>query len=125
MERGEKTSPWPVFVALGVATAEAGVLFGAIPLAVGGVLMFGWSCAGMVREAGYAESVWRPLRYVGAVVGGVAGVTWVARSGTLTPGTVVGVAAVDGIAARAVVVLAAGVMLVVAGYAGPVVVSRR
>lgn len=125
METGEKTSPWPLFVALGVASAEAGVLFGAVPFAVGGVLLFGWSCAGMAHEAGYAEDRWRPLRYVGALVGAAAAVTWVTRTETLTPAAVVDVATADGIAARAAVVLVAGVVLVVAGYGGPLVASRR
>lgn len=54
-------SPWPLFVALGLPIAELGLLFGIIPLAVGGVLLFGGSIAGMVTESGYASTAWRAL----------------------------------------------------------------
>ncbi|QLG60536.1 DUF7541 family protein [Halorarum salinum] len=57
-------SPWPLFVALGLPIAELGLLFGIIPLAVGGVLLFGGSIAGMVTESGYASTAWRALAVV-------------------------------------------------------------
>ncbi len=59
-------SPWPVFVALGIPIAEVGIVFGLFPLAVGGLLLFGGSAAGMATEAGYAGTPWRAL--VGAAV---------------------------------------------------------
>ncbi|WP_313692792.1 DUF7541 family protein [Halorarum halobium] len=54
-------SPWPLFVALGLPIAELGLLFGLIPLAVGGVILFGGSIAGMLAESGYAGTAWRAL----------------------------------------------------------------
>lgn len=57
-------SPWPLFVALGLPIAELGLLFGIIPLAVGGVVLFGGSVAGMVAESGYASTAWRALAVV-------------------------------------------------------------
>ncbi|MFB6087039.1 MAG: cox cluster protein [Haloarculaceae archaeon] len=54
-----RASPWPVFVAGGLAVSELGLLFGSFVVAVGGLLVFGGSVAGMVEEAGYARSAWR------------------------------------------------------------------
>lgn len=60
-------SPWPLFVALGLPIAELGLLFGLVPLAVGGLLLFGGSVAGMLRESGYVETPWRALVVVAAL----------------------------------------------------------
>ncbi|WP_396610268.1 cox cluster protein [Haloferax sp. S1W] len=54
-------SPWPVFVALGIPLSELGLLFGIFPLAVGGLLLFCGSIAGMLKESGYVESTMRSL----------------------------------------------------------------
>jgi len=59
-------SPWPVFVALGIPIAEIGILFDVLPVAVGGLLLFGGSAAGLATEAGYAKTPWRAL--VGAAI---------------------------------------------------------
>ena len=59
-------SPWPVFVALGIPIAEIGILFDLLPVAVGGLLLFGGSAAGLATEAGYAKTPWRAL--VGAAI---------------------------------------------------------
>jgi hypothetical protein len=58
-----KASPWPVFVALGFVIAEVGVVLGLFPIAVGGLLLFGGTVAGILSEAGY---VGRPARSLGA-----------------------------------------------------------
>ena len=65
-EQYRMASPWPVFVALGIPIAEVGIIFGLFPIAVGGLLLFGGSAAGMATEAGYAKTPWRGL--VGAAV---------------------------------------------------------
>ncbi|MFB6196326.1 MAG: cox cluster protein [Haloplanus sp.] len=54
-------SPWPPFVALGIPIAELGILFDVFAVAVAGLLLFCGSLTGMIREAGYVETVWRPL----------------------------------------------------------------
>mgnify|MGYP000010954702 FL=1 len=56
-----RASPWPVFVALGIPIAEVGIVFGLFPIAVGGLLLFGGSAAGLATEAGYAKTPWRGL----------------------------------------------------------------
>ncbi|MDS0298222.1 cox cluster protein [Halogeometricum sp. S1BR25-6] len=60
-------SPWPIFVALGIPVSEIGILFDLFPVAVGGLLLFSGSVAGMTRESGYSETPWGPL----AVLGGI------------------------------------------------------
>jgi hypothetical protein len=64
-------SPWPVFVALGIPIAELGILFDLFPLAVGGLILFCGSVSGMLQEAGYASSPWRPLAALAVVLVGV------------------------------------------------------
>ncbi|MBB6645945.1 DUF7541 family protein [Halobellus ruber] len=65
-EQYRRASPWPLFVALGIPIAEVGIVFDLFPIAVGGLLLFGGSAAGMATEAGYAKTPWRAL--VGAAV---------------------------------------------------------
>jgi hypothetical protein len=67
-------SPWPIFVALGIPVAELGILFDVFVVAVGGLLLFCGSVTGLLREAGYAKTAWRPLAVFAVllfVVGGV------------------------------------------------------
>lgn len=61
-------SPWPVFVALGLALSEIGVFIGLFPVAVFGLILFGGSVAGILTESGYAERPWPTLVGVGAVL---------------------------------------------------------
>ncbi|MFB6189124.1 MAG: cox cluster protein, partial [Halapricum sp.] len=58
-------SPWPVFVALGFALAEVGIFLGIFPVAVGGVLLFGGTIAGILTEAGYVTNLWKTTMLVG------------------------------------------------------------
>ena len=118
-------SPWPLLVALGAVTSEIGVLFGFLPVAVGGVLLFGGSCAGVLTDAGYAETVWRPLASVGLLVGAVATFVWAVRTPTLTLRALRTTATSDPFAVRAAVVLGAAVVLVAVGVAGTAVETRR
>jgi hypothetical protein len=65
-----KASPWPLFVALGFVISEVGVVLGVFPIAVGGLLLFGGTVAGILREAGYVERPWRSLGVFGAILVG-------------------------------------------------------
>jgi hypothetical protein len=65
-------SPWPVFVALGLALSEIGVFIGLFPVAVFGLLLFGGSVAGILTESGYAERPWPTLLVVGGALAGIA-----------------------------------------------------
>ena len=68
-EQYRRASPWPLFIALGLPIAEIGVLFGLVPLAVGGLLLFVGSVAGIVQESGYVERPVRPRGSMGAQIG--------------------------------------------------------
>ncbi|MFB6096776.1 MAG: cox cluster protein [Haloferacaceae archaeon] len=63
-----RASPWPLFVALGLAVGELGILFNLFPVAVGGLLLLCGSVAGMGTESGYASTPWRALVVCGVVV---------------------------------------------------------
>lgn len=67
-EQYRRASPWPLFIALGLPIAEIGVLFGLVPLAVGGLLLFVGSIAGIVQESGYVERPWNLLVGLGGVL---------------------------------------------------------
>ncbi|RLM59390.1 cox cluster protein [Halobellus sp. Atlit-31R] len=60
-EQYRMASPWPLFIALGIPIAEIGILFSLFPLAVGGLLLFGGSVAGMATETRYAQTPWRAM----------------------------------------------------------------
>lgn len=112
-------SPWPLFVALGLALSEVGVFLGLFPVAVGGILLLGGSVAGILRESGYVAEPWGALVYLGALFA-VAGavVVWTQLDGGSLaavldqPGGAVG---------RGLAVTIAGVMLLLAGSTGSVV----
>jgi hypothetical protein len=67
-EQYRRASAWPLFVALGLPIAEIGVLFGLVPVAVGGLLLFVGSIAGIVQESGYVEQPWNLLAGLGVVL---------------------------------------------------------
>lgn len=62
------SSPWPLFVALGFALSELGIFLALVPLAVGGLLLFTGSVAGIIREAGYTEQPWGTLGILGLIL---------------------------------------------------------
>lgn len=57
-----RSSPWPLFVAVGLAISELGIVFPSLPLAVGGLVLFVGSVAGILTESGYVS---RPLHVIG------------------------------------------------------------
>jgi hypothetical protein len=64
-DRYRMASPWPVFVALGFVLSEIGIFLGVLPVAVGGVLLFGGSIAGILTESEYVENLWKTTVNVG------------------------------------------------------------
>lgn len=113
-----RASPWPLFVAVGLAVAETGVFLGVVPVAVGGILLLGGSCAGIIREAGYASTPWRPLRAIGAGFLALGGALWLIRVTTWSVPALVEAVTTDGVALRGAAVVIGGGLLVVAGIAG-------
>ena len=100
-------SPWPLFVAVGLPIAEVGILFGLVPLAVGGLLLFCGSIAGILRENGYVSSTWRGLAWLSVLVvaGGLA--LWYADSATASD-----------LLIRAYSMIGTGVLMLIAGVGG-------
>jgi hypothetical protein len=104
-----RASPWPPFVALGVPVSELGIVFDLFPIAVGGLVLFCGSVAGMAREAGYARTPWRALAALAVLL--------VAVGGALVVGT--------GLATRGYAVVTAGVLLGAGAVAGALFVDER
>lgn len=98
-----RASPWPLFVALGLPLAELGIVFNTPPVAVGGLLLFCGSIAGLAAEAGYVVSPWRALGYTAVACFALGG--WF-RFGGL------------GVPARGEAILAAGAFLLLGGLLG-------
>ena len=99
-----RVSAWPIFVALGLAVSEVGIVLGVAPLAVAGLMLFVGSVVGILQEAGYVETPW-PLMAVFA-------------SALVVLGT--GLALLTGgrVELRGWSIAAAGVLLLVAAVAG-------
>lgn len=118
----DKASPWPLFVAVGLAVSEVGVVMGLYPVAVAGLLLFVGSVAGIVTEAGYAERPWRLLGALGVVL--VLLGLWVVST-QITAGSadawVAAAGSPDTIALRGFSITAAGVITLVASGAGSAV----
>jgi len=106
-------SPWPVFVALGLALSEVGVFVGLFPVAVFGLILFGGSVAGILTESGYAERPWPTLLAVGALLSVIAAGIAVWQ----LPSSAIGVAGVgeDPLLTRLVAVAVAGVVMAAMG----------
>jgi hypothetical protein len=69
LERGfAKTSPWPLFVAGGLAISEVGVVMALLPVTVGGLLLFVGSIAGILAETEYVASPWPLLAGFGGLL---------------------------------------------------------
>lgn len=113
-----RASPWPVFVALGLVLAEAGVFLGIFPVAVFGLLLFGGSVAGILTESGYTSRPWPTLLVLGGVlaVAGVGIVLWQVPVGAID----VAEFGTDGVLSRALAIAVAGIALVVAGGAASI-----
>lgn len=114
-EADRRTSPWPILVAVGLAVGELGVLFGLVPIAVGGVVLFGASAAGVIRDAGLATTASRPLAAVGTAIGAASLAVWRLRADALAGDAFLAAAATDAVAARAAVVFGAAAVLLGAG----------
>ncbi|QLG50728.1 DUF7541 family protein [Natrinema halophilum] len=105
-ERTDAARPWPMLVALGLAASEVGIVVDFGPIAVGGLVVFAASVAGILSDAAYVE---RPAEFA-ATFGGVfvfVGAVLAAQgTGTLS---IAPLEPLSGLASR-------GIALVVAGF---------
>ncbi len=109
-----KASPWPLFIALGLVLSELGLVFNVLPLAVGGLLLFSGSIAGILQEAGYIAQPWGALAVM-------AGLLFVFGGGVLYGNTLVDV----DLTLRGYGLLTSGGILLAAVIAGKLFVPKR
>lgn len=71
-----RASPWPIPVVLGLVISEVGILFGGamLAVAVGGLLLLAGSVVGIMRESGFASTLWRSSLGTGVVFAALGGV---------------------------------------------------
>lgn len=114
----KRTSAWPVFIAVGLAVGEVGVVLALYPVAVAGLLLFVGSVAAIVAEAGYVETPWRLLAGLGAALVVFGG--WVVS--TQVPPTPAGwwaaLGSTNAIVLRGFSIVIAGAVAVLAAGAG-------
>lgn len=113
-----RASPWPLFVAFGLTIAEVGVFLGIFSVAVFGLLLFGGSVAGILTESGYTARPWPTLLGFGFVlaIAGIALTLWQFPLAAVTLENF----GQNGLLARSIAVVAAGVILAVTGGAASV-----
>lgn len=63
-----KASPWPLFIAVGLAISEIGIFLDLVAFAVGGLLLFVGSVSGILSEAGYLSTPWPFAGVLGMVL---------------------------------------------------------
>jgi hypothetical protein len=115
-----RSSAWPVFVALGLAVGEVGVVLALYPVAVAGLVLFVGSIACIVSEAGYAETPWPVLAGLGVVLLAF-GVWVVSTQVAATPADwLAAIGSTDAIVLRGFSIVIAGVVAVFAAGAGSV-----
>lgn len=116
-------SPWPVFVALGLALSEVGIVVGLFAVAVAGLLLFGGSVAGILKESGYVDQLWGSLLGFGVAllaIGAVLFVTQVDLNSVAVLDIVSRPAGYGVVVPRALAITVAGVILFAAGGTGTV-----
>lgn len=113
------SSPWPLIVVLGLVFSELGLLFNVFPVAVGGLLLFVASIAGIVQESGYADRPWNLLAGLGVVLLVLGVVLTVTQLDAVTMTTLLDVVRTpNGIVARGVELLVSGLVALAAGAGG-------
>jgi hypothetical protein len=97
-----RASPWPIPLVLGLVVAELGIVFdGLLPVAVGGMLLLAASVVGILRESGFAATLWKPALAVAGAFAGVGAVLYGGVDATARGAAMVGTATVVAAAALA------------------------
>jgi hypothetical protein len=114
-------SPWPVFVALGLAISEVGIVVGIFSVAVAGLLLFGGSVAGILKESGYVGQLWGSLLAFGlflSVIGGGLLVSQLDAGAVAFLDVIAEPAGYGAVVPRALAIAVAGIILLAAGGTG-------
>jgi hypothetical protein len=101
-----KASPWPVFVAFGLAIFEVGIVWPLFPVAVGGLLLFVGSVVGILRESGYIADPWKGLVAASVVC--------------LAAGALVALTTTGSVHLRGIAILAGGLVVLAGGVFGAI-----
>lgn len=113
-----KASAWPPFVALGLMLGEVGVVLNVFPLAVGGILLFGGSVAGILTDAAFTETPWSSMAILGSVFAVIGAAIWTNELSMITAEALLTVDTPTGIAVRGVAILLGGVLMVALAVGG-------
>ncbi|MDZ7747116.1 MAG: cox cluster protein [Halobacteriales archaeon] len=120
-----KVSAWPLFVALGLAVGEVGVVMAIYPLAIGGLVLFAGSIAGILTEAGYTERPWRTLTVLSGLFVVLGLIIVVTQTGTSVDAVQSALTSTDSIILRGFSIVGAGIVALAAGIAGGSVTETR
>jgi|GEM_PF-169545 len=123
--RVDRVSPWPPFVAAGLAVTEIGIVMNLVGLSIGGILLFGGSVAGILTETEYASSPWTPLVILGTLFLGFGGYMWATQVPLYTIDAFLAAAASNAIAMRGEAIVIGGGLLVIGAIGGTVLKPFR
>ena len=113
------SSPWPLIIVIGMVFSELGLLFNVFAVAIGGLLLFVGAIAGIILESGYAERPWTLLVNLGVVLCVLGVLVTATQLDSITLDAVAGVIGQpNGIIARGVELLIAGIIVVIIGAGG-------
>lgn len=120
------SSPWPLLVAMGLTISEVGLVWPSAPLAVGGLLMFLGSIAGILRESEYVSSPWPLFSALSVVLVALgAGIYVVSGGATGVAGALDILGSGRGVPLRGLTIAIAGVVCLVASVLGKVYTEQR
>lgn len=123
--RIHRVSPWPPFIALGFAVAEIGIVLNFVSLAIGGILLFGGSVAGILSETKYVERPWRTLAILGSLFVAAGTAIYATQVNQFTLDVLLSSEPINAIAMRGEAIIIAGLLLLLGAVVVRLTKSRR
>lgn len=111
--RIHRVSPWPPFIALGFAVAEIGIVLNLVSIAIGGLLLFGGSVAGILSETKYVRRPSRTLVFLGGLFVVAGAVIYGSQVGQFAVAVPLTGEPINAIAMRGEAITVAGLLLLV------------